>query len=413
MDVVAAGSRVYTLVNGWNLRATDSATGSVVWEQQLVPPGPVTFGMTLAAAPDGSAVYAAGRVGSRATLVRVSAATGARDWITTVPDLATASEQVAVTPDGSSVVVTANQFAEQRIVALGFDPTTGEELWRGSSAVDGWESAFSQAVAPDGSRVFAIGHVWDGQSGDSDGLVVAFEIDGTVARQAWTHRVDAGPWDLLFDAKVSPDGGTLYVVGSSELASGVVDMSAAALGTANGARRWTFSARGAGSYNEGLAAALSPSGDRLYVAGTLSTADEGMDGALIAINTVNASTAWTKLYATPGLEDERLFAVEVSPDGSTAFATGISGISTSVEGTSVRTGDVVTVAVATQSGTQRWAARFRDPEHQGSRDAGVGLAVSPSGSHVHVLAQLSTSRSSTAPALASFRNEAGLLSYAA
>jgi hypothetical protein len=110
------------------------------------------------------------------------------------------------------------------------------------------------------------------------------------------------------------------------------------------------------------------------------------------------------------MEDERFFAVGVSPDGSKVFATGTSGVTTSVEGTSVRVSDVLTVARSAQSGDHLWAARFRDSQNPGSRDAGVDLAVSPTG-HVHVLSQLSTSRNSSIPTLTSFRNEAGVLSY--
>lgn len=95
--------------------------------------------------------------------------------------------------------------------------------------------------------------------------------------------------------------------------------------------------------------------------------------------------AWGRLgvvrYEGPGDRDDIPSAVDISPDGRTAFVTG-SSFSADRTGT-----DYATLAYSTASGAQLWLTRYDGLAH--GADKGTDLAVSPDGARVYVTGESS------------------------
>ncbi|WP_116953448.1 S8 family serine peptidase [Jiangella endophytica] len=137
------------------------------------------------------------------------------------------------------------------------------------------------------------------------------------------------------------------------------------------------SAFGAGE-DEGQEVLLSPSGDRLYVAGNSLPALPGTlrpDYVTAAYDPETGDELWAVRFDGPVQGADELAGFGVSPSGDTVYVT---GSSTGSGGHS----DVVTIAYDGATGAQLWLAAYDGPA--GAGDGAGGLAVSPSGDTVYV-----------------------------
>jgi len=153
--------------------AFDAATGTLLWSRRYQGPNSKSFGLTVTVRPDSRTVYVAGATaGSSDYIVAVwayNATTGATVWQATLPAfrLPTAddTDQIAVSPDGSKVLITAsaNSYSPAgAFSAAALDAATGARLWAQGRHLSGthWHSfSTSMAVSPDGTRIFATGSV--------------------------------------------------------------------------------------------------------------------------------------------------------------------------------------------------------------------------------------------------------------
>ena len=131
---------------------------------------------------------------------------------------------VAVSPDGATVVVTGGAYdgfpvgaTDSRIVTVAYDSATGVERW--SATWDGNPAAVDNGVVvafgPDGRSVY-VGGVTTPAAGDLDYVTIAY--DATNGTQQWVsiyRGLGAGGTNALFDLAVSPDGKKVYVTGES------------------------------------------------------------------------------------------------------------------------------------------------------------------------------------------------------
>lgn len=137
--------------------------------------------------------------------------------------------------------------------------------------------------------------------------------------------------------------------------------------------------------DEGQEALLSPSGDRLYVAGNGLPALPGTlrpDYVTAAYDPETGDELWANRFDGPVQGADELGGFGVSPSGDTVYVTG----SSSGEGGD---SDVVTIAYDGATGEQLWLARYDGPAAAG--DSGGGLTVSPSGDTVYVAGTAATS----------------------
>lgn len=299
----------------------------------------------VAVSPQGSAVFVTGRVSvpgeagdSMGETVAYNPATGARLWRAiyhpgTRSDVA--FNNVAVSPDGSAVFVTAGIFtpyhvAGPRYLVVAYNAATGALLWVNKASSPGYISAL--AVSPDGSTVFVTGN----GGGSSAPSTVAF--NAATGAQVW----GAGPGFGGASVVVSPDGSTVFV---TSRAFGID--ATAAYNATTGATLWTDPAPATPTQ-----VAVSPDGSKVFVT-AVGPPSPGTTYA-VAYNAATGAALWTSTIARPASQ------MAVSPNGSTVFVTA--------------TG--ITVAYASATGTTRWSVR--------GKVTVPDLAVSPDASQVFI-----------------------------
>lgn len=190
----------------------------------------------------------------------------------------------------------------------------------------------------------------------------------------WTARLEIDENGLIMTTGVfvAPDGNTVYTTGTLPNQTAEEDLVAAAYDAGTGVPVWTFQHR-IPTRERGAAAALSPDGEQLYLAGTLDRAGEA-DYLVVALSTDDAAVAWTATLNGPLDGFDEPSAVKVSPDGARVFVTG----KTDAPGPGH---DWLTAAYAASSGALLWSAVHA---------AGAGLfgakdlVVSPAGDRVYV-----------------------------
>jgi outer membrane protein assembly factor BamB len=287
------------------------------------------------------------------------AATGARLWVArysrTTGDSARA---VAVSPDGSMVYVT-GEFD-----TVAYNAATGARLW---ASVYGVGGAVAVAVSPDGGTVYVTGSGGAGpctiDGGTGFGTVA---YNAATGAQRWTARYCGPAQDFTFASAlvVSPDGGTVYVTGVSDLShSDTGDYATVAYNAVTGAQRWARLFNGSANDQDfATAVAVSPDGARVYVTGSSVTLTGGVPAdatyyATISYDAATGARLWVRRYHGAG--DDSASAVTVSAAGK-VFVTGSSRGATSNE-------DYATIAYS-PAGAQLWVKRYNGPGN-GTDDA--------------------------------------------
>lgn len=284
--------------------ALDGATGMVAWEARYDDPLHLEDeAYALAVSPDGRRVFAAGGQDSggfpqpATDLVAMAydAADGALLWLHTYDGPSHRADEahvLAVSPDSQRLYVSAestNASGREDMVTLALDAVTGERLWvhrydGPSSALD---TPYGIAVSPDGQRLYVAGNSNGNVTEAVDFATLAY--DTSDGRVAWVARHNSGPlgYDLARALALSPDGRHVYVAGmsfSSAPGPPWQDMVTVAYGSATGDREWVARYDGPGNGTDvAMALALSPDGQRAYVAGR--THDGGDDIAAVAYAT--------------------------------------------------------------------------------------------------------------------------------
>jgi WD40 repeat protein len=304
---------------------------------------------------------------SGAGLIRASGEPGAADqlWLSTYagPEngLDNANAMV-MSPDGSAVFVTGFSDGQREDYAtVAYDATTGKTLW--ASRYDSAhlnDFAYAIAVSPDGSAIFVTGSSERSRSGD-DYATVAYDTSGGtplwVARYSGPGRGD----DTANAVKVSADGSTVFVTGFSD--GHGRDYATVAYSAGTGQQLW---ASRYGGQRDDLAQALevSPDGSRVFVTGI-----SDYDIATVAYDAITGRGLWHVRYDLPH-DVTSAFAIGSSPDSSTVFVAGYSGP------------DYVTIAYDAATSEQRWISYLNGPA--GWSDGATALGVSPDGSRVFV-----------------------------
>jgi WD40 repeat protein len=370
--------------------------------------------------PFRTALVLAVAIVSIAVAVPASASTAV--WVNGYPD-ATLVANVA-SPDGSKVFTTGftGSGSTQKFLTIGYNAVTGEQLWAKTFGGGDGDSGADIAVSPDGAHVFVTGsHTVDAATADVDWATIAY--DGATGAKLWSRKYDGPGSDHSTDRAEGiavTQNGFVVVTGSktthvldavirttayyastgatrwadtwwyghgravavtpdSTLAIIVTDYGDSQIGTfaydvLSGDLKWFRAWNGPENF-QALARdiVVSPSGQYVYSAGIVATADDGYDYALLKYDTSTSAFPWGRRYdGIPAYSDESLNSVAISPDGATLFVTGSAS-----DGTGDT--DYATLAYAA-TGDRLWTKRF----HGRSTDVAHSVVVEPGGAHVFV-----------------------------
>ena len=343
--------------------AAGDPAGTQLWASRYNgPAGGGDAASAIAVSRNGRMVYVTGRSWGGASgwdyaTIAYSAATGAQRWSARYAGPGNSNETaeaVAVSPHGP-VVVTGDSGHD--IATVAYSPVTGKQLWVRRYLGPGYRSvAMSVGVSPDGATVYVAGGS-NLTASPSEPVAWAFTTiaydaaSGTVrwnARYAphggahyssreefWAHAV-----------AVSPDGGTVYVTGTSTAAGGDGPLTATvAYAAATGARDWV--SKECCVHDDSMA--LSQDGAVLF------TTSISEFGPLVAYDAATGAKLWVSDQVNSGSP-----VVAVEPDGKRVAITG-----TFVEDFSAATG--AKAWQVTPAGT------------------GVGIAYAPGGSALYVI----------------------------
>jgi outer membrane protein assembly factor BamB len=311
--------------------AYDAATGARLWVARtfsIVHLG--SLATAVAVSPDGSTVFVAGDAGKNPVLVAYNATTGAQRWVARyqVPLGAAGTEEgVAVSPDGSVAFLTGS-FKEPpagpKFATVAYDAATGTQLW--AQTTKGSTGSGDVAVSPDGSAVLVSGTV-SKLSGGSAFTTTAYAI--ATGTPLWTRRFHGrNPGNVPNAVTISPDGSRLFVTGQSS-GSSALDFATVAYATASGAVLWSrFLSSGQVFFSPigGVAIGASPDGTLVFVTGgTHGSTRVSENFTTIAYRTATGQTAWLARYKGPQ-DFAAPTSLAVSPTGQGVFVTGSIGV---------------------------------------------------------------------------------------
>jgi DNA-binding beta-propeller fold protein YncE len=417
-----------------------TGTGATVWGKSYIGPGNSSdYGYSVAVSPDSSKVFVTGEsyggssTGYDYATIGINATTGGSLWLRRYngPGSSTDSGQsVVVSPDGSKVFVTGYSEGESTYydyATIAYDAVTGVELWaaRFSRSPDSDDEPWSLAVSPDGSRVFVTGFS-TGPTSQRDWATVAYDaITGT---PVWVkrHNGPAKQDDNASDLAVSPDGTTLFVVGTEWGTASFADAAIVAYSTSDGTARWARRYDGPAHKDDyAISVAVAPDGTEVYLTGGSSAVSGASDYVTMAFGASDGTKRWLRRYNGPARSEDNATDLQVTPDVGMVVVTGWSmaqqgqpqyttiaydsssgatvwvtrsdqdayatDVAISADGTQAFvTGeagstpgfDYSTVAYSVATGDQLWGSRYDGTGH--NDDEAIRLSPSPTGDAVYV-----------------------------
>jgi len=381
------GSTVFitgeTFDNGGYLTiAYDAATGRQLWLQKLMGSRRSnSYGTAIAVGPMGGRVYVTGVLGNRHGYdfgtIAYDATTGAQVWLERYDGPSGGTDEawsVLVSPNGHTVYVTGESDGPNGSAAttIAYDSKTGTQRWISRQQFRRHDTtSVALALSSDGSRLYATG--WEGGPSREDFYTVAYDTAGGAV--VWTARYD-GPADGLDEASkvaLSPDGGTVIVVGESASPPRNPDIVTIAYDAATGSPRWLRRLDlGINDYPSDLA--MSPSGATVAVTGSIHPTTD-WDVVTTVYDTDTGSTVWFRRYDGSTSGDDLSAAAAYSPSGDTLYVVGQTG-----QGEHSK---FLTIAYDAGNGVKRWLRRSANvgpfPEAQAD-----DVVPAPDGSRVYV-----------------------------
>src|SRR5262245_6165116 len=246
----------------------------------------------------------------------------------------------------------------------------GDEQWVARDFGPKADASTRMALSPDGATLYIVG--------SSRGAFAVAARNAATGAKLWAAGF-ADPDDLAnFPAGVaiSPDGTRLFITGDAEETVLTRSAITIAVDTANGGLVWSVR-ESVGEQRVALPDAIdiSPDGDRVYVTGTRTGKEGGTDFydmVTVAYDASSGTRLWGTRYEGPALGSD--IAVGIAAGGSRVFVTG-----TSVGESSGR--DIATIAYRASDGAQLWVARHGTT----GDDYAEGLALSPDERRVYIL----------------------------
>lgn len=234
-------------------------------------------------------------------------------------------------------------------------------------------------LSADEERLYVAGRSYATGTTTYGYAVVAYEAES--GEELWVARYDAGGNALPAALAESPDGATVYVSGTAPREDGAgTEILTRGLAAGTGATTFEWRWHADDPNARGVALAVRPDGDGLYVGGvTQATAQSSSaDYAIAAYDFTPPEgedpVVWSLVHDNGDFDG--LNALALAPDGSRLYATG-----QSKAGGGPSDHDIATLALDAQTGEVAWERR-RDQDD--GLDAGNALALSPDGATLFV-----------------------------
>jgi len=233
-------------------------------------------------------------------------------------------------------------------------------------------------VSPDGTTLFVVGSGREGVALHAFGVRDA-SVQAQEGKLLWATLLESAPAEM----EIAPDGSAIFLRDSEGISAYEQD---------TGGRIWGPDPLGITPRS----LAVAPTGKRLFVTGRQTgsgnlAGDEAPDGADFGTVAVEASTGevlWSARYDGSPSRINRTDianAVAVAPDGQRIYVTGTSWLVTSA-GFTAQIRSQVTLSYDAASGARRWASTY--PEPVGGESEGRFVAASPLDGTVYVGTQL-------------------------
>ncbi|MDT7536892.1 MAG: hypothetical protein QOI82_477 [Actinomycetota bacterium] len=267
-------------------------------------------------------------------------------------------------------------------VLLGYDGRTGAQRWVQSYQGPGnYDRPNAITASRDGSLVVATGGSYSAPvlmtGAERDLMTIAY--DGDTGHVLWRTQSTGPVHDVGTQVLLSKDESQVFVVVNDLLDGGDIDWAVVAYDAHDGHQLWRtpYAGVGAGKSDVPKAAALSPSGDLLYVAGESGgTADYDIDYATVAYAVSGPDAGrqvWEARYDGVGQQlSDRAADLAVDIAGRVI----VTGDSLRSNGVSNINMEYATVAYDGQSGTQLWASRYDGAQGSGLH-FGTTVSTSP------------------------------------
>ncbi len=320
------------------------ADGTLLWRRDIAG-APGTWGAKDVRIDPAGQVVAAGSLGApngetRASAMRLDAATGATLWATTSSGPYETFGRLAFDPAGDVLLAggTATLATFGDILVAKLDGATGAELWR--TVLDGvGDSDFPDDLASDPSgAVYVTGAFGLGHLTSSDTAFAVVKLDGTTGAELWRYTITpAAPgFGRAQFVAVGADG-AVFASGFLPTADGSSAV-IVRLDPATGAELWRHDVDGvSGGYDIGGPVRVDPAG-RLLLGALVATSATTGDMALLRLD----PTSGGELWRTPVGAGRYPSGVELGPFGT--LVTAFSSIDTALS----------IAAVDATTGTFRW-----------------------------------------------------------
>ena len=222
--------------------------------------------------------------------------------------------------------------------------------------------------------------------------------------QVWGKRFLGGGGANGRAAAFSPDGSKLFVAGRVTPGGPGTQLDAFVVAyDADGFQLWSRSFTGPVAGDDYVnALTVSPDGSKVFVTGvsssTTASDQSGYDYITIAYDASTGNRLWLKRYDPGAAKYDEAKAIGISPDGSTVFVT---GDSTNRNGNT----DIATLAYDATTGATRWVKRYDGPGH--GDDVGNALAISPDGTKIFVAGDATNTSGNTDYAAVAYDSSTG------